>query len=222
MTTGARETGTTSLARALWAANADLAHAARVHPFVRGLGLGTLPLAAFRAYVAQDAYFLDGFVRAYALALAKCPDWDGLRELVALLTGALDELGLHAGYAQRWGIDLGIVTPDPATLAYTDFLLATAALGSVGETCAAMAPCMRLYAFLGQSLASQGAAYNPYHEWVQTYAATSFETLAATLERLVDRYADETVRVRDVYRRAMRLEIAFFDAHTPASNGDES
>jgi thiaminase/transcriptional activator TenA len=99
------------------------------------------------------------------------------------------------------------------TLAYTDFLLKTAAFGSVGETCATMTPCMRLYAYLGQSLAADGVDDgNPYADWIHTYGAPGFEALATTLERLLDRYGDEG-RGRTPYRRAMQLELAFFDAH---------
>jgi thiaminase/transcriptional activator TenA len=200
-----------SLASALWAANADLAAATLAHPFVRGLGDGTLPRPGFQAYVLQDAYFLEAFARAYALALARCPDQAGIWSFFELLAGVQEELRLHAAYAERWGVDPTSAAPGPATVAYTDFLLATAALASVGETCAAMTPCMRLYAYLGQSLASRAAG--PYQEWVDTYAAPAFDALAATLESLLDRYATDTPAVRAAYRRAMELELAFFEAH---------
>jgi thiaminase (transcriptional activator TenA) len=200
------------LSARLWHDNQDLARAAREHPFVQGIGGGTLPTANFSAFVAQDAYFLDAFARAYALGLAHAPDRDGLFQFAQLLNGVLDELKLHNTYAARWGIDLPEVVPMPATLAYTNFLLETAALQSVGETCAAMTPCMRLYAFLGQSLIAAGISTdNPYTEWVQTYAASEFDALAQTLERMLDAYAGEE-QARDPYRRAMQLELAFFDA----------
>ena len=59
-----------SLAKSLWVENADVARAALEHRFVRGLGNGDLPLGSFQKYVAQDAFFLEAFARAYALALA--------------------------------------------------------------------------------------------------------------------------------------------------------
>jgi thiaminase/transcriptional activator TenA len=196
----------------LWADNADLARAALEHGFVRGVADGTLPRAAFQGYILQDAFFLEAFARAYALALARCPDREGLGEFFSLLSGVLDELRLHRTYAASWGVKVADTVPGLATLAYTDFLLATAALGSVGETCAAMTPCMRLYAYLGQSLTLSAIGANPYSEWINTYAAPEFDALAAKLEALLDRYASDSPRLRSIYRRAMALEVAFFDA----------
>ncbi|MGY1666878.1 TenA family protein [Geodermatophilus sp. SYSU D00696] len=199
-----------TLAARLWADSADLAAAALRHPFVTGTADGTLPRGRFAGYVAQDAFFLEAFARAYALGVAHSRDRATLEAFADLLAGVREELRLHDGYAARWGIDLSAVEPAPATLAYTDFLLATAAVGDVGEVCAAMTPCMRLYAHLGQSLA--GSATGPYREWVDTYADPGFAELAATLEALLDRLAADTPAVRRAYRRAMELELGFFDA----------
>jgi thiaminase/transcriptional activator TenA len=200
-----------SLSLSLWAANADLADAALHHRFVRGIADGSLPRETFVGYVAQDAFFLECFVRGYALGVARSPDRKTLDAFADLLRGAREELHLHAVYAERWGVDLASVEPAPATLAYTDFLLATASLGGVGLICAAMTPCMRLYAHLGQQLAAEGVA-GRYEEWVTTYADPAFESLAARLEALLDEHAADTTDVRMTYRRAMRLEVDFFAA----------
>ena len=199
-----------SLSADLWAANADLAAEASAHPFVTGIADGTLPRERFAGYVVQDAFFLESFLRAYALGIAHSPDRATLDVFADLLAGVREELRLHDGYVARWGIDLAVVEPLPATLAYTDFLLATASLGGVGLTCAAMIPCMRLYAHLGQSLSADSAG--AYAEWVTTYADPAFEELAATLEWLLDDCADDLPQVRAAYRRAMHLEVGFFDA----------
>ncbi|SDD39365.1 thiaminase (transcriptional activator TenA) [Geodermatophilus telluris] len=198
-----------SLSAELWGGSADLAAAALEHPFVTGIADGTLPRERFAGYVAQDAFFLEAFARAYALGVAHSRDRATLEAFADLLAGVRDELRLHDGYAARWGIDLAGVEPTPATSAYTEFLLATAALGDVGETCAAMTPCMRLYAHLGQGLVPR--ATGPYREWVDTYADPAFAELAATLEALLDRLAAGTPAVRRAYRRAMELELGFFD-----------
>ncbi len=44
------------------------------HPFVRGIGDGTLPLDCFRHYVLNDAYYLSQFARVQALGAAKAGD----------------------------------------------------------------------------------------------------------------------------------------------------
>jgi len=197
----------TGLAARLWAANADLAGAARHGAFVQGVADGTLPRPAFARYVAQDAHFLLAFARAYALALAAAPDARTVLAFADLVAGVRDELGLHAAYAARWGADPA--PPDAATFAYTDFLLATAATAGLGTTCAAMSPCMRLYAHLGALL--EGTT-GPYAEWVATYADAGFAALARRLEDLLDEHGDDGPAVSAAYRRAMRLEVAFFDA----------
>lgn len=195
----------------MWEENRELAEACLRHPFVQGIASGALERSRFCFYVAQDAYFLEAFARAYALAMAKCPDREGLGAWKELLDGVLRELELHAGYAHTWGIDL-TPRPAPATEAYTDFLLRVAALDPVGNIAAAMTPCMRLYAYLGQSLEPVARPDSPYLDWVRTYASPDFEALAGRLEELLDRYGGEEARLRELYRRAMELEHAFFEA----------
>lgn len=198
-----------TLSAALWSDNADVAADVLAHSFVRGIGDGTLSKEAFAGYIAQDAFFLESFARAYALALARSTDTSTLLTLADLLAGVRQELGLHASYAGTWGIDMAGVQPLPATLAYTEFLLATAATQDLGVIFAAMTPCMRLYAWLGASLDADTAG--SYAQWVQTYADPEFEATALALERLLDEQAD-TQPVRTAYRRAMQLELAFFEA----------
>jgi thiaminase (transcriptional activator TenA) len=199
-----------TLSAALWSDNADVAAAVLAHPFVRGIGDGSLPRERFAGYLAQDAFFLESFARAYALALARSPDTTTLLTLADLLAGVRQELGLHASYAASWGIDLAGVVPLSATTAYTDFLLATACTQELGVVYAAMTPCMRLYAWLGASLDADAAG--PYAQWVRTYADPGFEEIARSLERLLDEQAGDTTAVRSAYRRAMHLELAFFEA----------
>jgi len=202
-----------SLAKKLWAENEDLVQVALAHPFVQGLRTGTLPREIFQRYIAQDAFFLDAFARSYALALAHSPDQQGIHDFFELLAGVLEELRLHTGYAEKWGVSLSNVTSDSATLDYTNYLLGTAFLRGTGETCAAMTPCMRLYAFLGQSLAAETEnSDHQYMEWIRAYSSPKFEVLATRLESLLDHYALDSDAVHIAYRRAMTLEVAFFGA----------
>lgn len=198
-----------TLSAQLWSENADVAADVLAHPFVRGIGNGSLPRELFAGYLAQDAFFLESFARAYALALTRSPDTATLLTLAGLLDGVRQELGLHASYAASWGIEMAGVEPLPATLAYTEFLLATASTQDLGVIYAAMTPCMRLYAWLGAELDADEAG--PYAQWVQTYADPGFGEIACSLERLLDE-AGDIPGVHVAYQRAMRLELAFFEA----------
>ena len=201
-----------SLSRVLWQANTDLAQVCLDQPFVQGIGDGSLPHPRFAGYIGQDAFYLQAFARAYAIAAAKAPDWIGFRELHELAGGVLQELELHEGVATTWGLDLEQITPGPTTRRYIDFLLATAWSQEIGVTVAAMTPCMRLYAWIGQQLAGQQRAPHAYSDWVQTYGSADFEQLAVRLERLLDRYAQDNPTVADAYRYAMHCERDFFQA----------
>jgi thiaminase (transcriptional activator TenA) len=194
----------------LWQDNADLARACLQHAFVRGIARGDLARDSFVFYVEQDAFFLASFARAYALAFAKAPAMAAMEEIRALLDGVFEELRLHREYARRWGARLD---PDPsrATLAYTDFLLRVAWSEPLDHILAAMTPCMRLYAYLGQQLAPDTVADSPYREWVETYGDAAFDTLARRVEALLDAHDDGSDAVAQHYRTAMAREYDFFD-----------
>ncbi|MBW4688477.1 MAG: TenA family protein [Komarekiella atlantica HA4396-MV6] len=201
-----------SLSSELWTANQDLAKACLEHPFVQGIADGTLEQSKFAYYVGQDAFFLEAFARAYSIAAAKAPDWIGFTTFHNLADGVLAELRLHEGYAAQWGVNLHAVEPGAATRRYTDFLLATAWGGDVGVTAAAMSPCMRLYAFLGEQLASGGIPNHQYADWIRTYSSADFQPLAQQLESLVDNYATSKALTHSTYRYAMLCEHDFFQA----------
>lgn len=122
----------------------------------------------------------------------------------ALLSSVLDELRLHGGFAERWGVPKKTLErgPLPATDAYTSFLTGVAAdpRSTPGDVLAAMAPCLRLYAWLGASLkGALGAARragalpspggvdsNPYAEWIETYSGREYGAMVAVGEQLLD------------------------------------
>ena len=201
-----------TLSTDLWQANHDLAQACLLHPFVQGLADGSLSRERFAYYVGQDVFFLKAFARAYSIAGAKAPDWEGFGALHALADGVLEELKLHDKYAAGWGVNVINAEPGTTTRRYTDFLLATTWAYDTSIAVVAMSPCMRLYAYLGQQLAKQNPSEHQYIDWIRTYSSQDIEDLAQQLEHLVDRYASDTELVRATYRYAMECERDFFQA----------
>ncbi|WP_126146580.1 TenA family protein [Synechococcus elongatus] len=200
-----------SLADRLWQQNQALVAEIRVHPFVVALVKGSLPLANFQTYIGQDAFFLEAFARAYSIAAAKSANQQDFKQFHQLADGVLAELKLHASLATRWQIDLRSVQPNPATRRYVDFLTAIAWSQPLGAIAAAMVPCMRLYADLGQFWSQRGYAPQPYGEWVETYADPAFDSLAQQLEALLDRHGTEAIAA-EPYTYALTCERDFFSA----------
>jgi thiaminase/transcriptional activator TenA len=191
------------------------------HPFVRGIGDGTVDVERFKRWLRQDYLFLVEYCRVFALAAARSPDLATLRRFADLLQAtAVTEMDLHRAYAAGFGITAEELEAEPmadVTRGYTDFLLRRAALGDFAELAAALLPCMWGYSEIGQRLAERGRpADERCAAWIDAYADPEFAELAAWCRDLVDRQAaDAGPAVRDRMREAFlvssRYELAFWD-----------
>ena len=203
------------ISNTLWESNYELALLSLKSKFVQGLKNGNLPKMIFQEYVAQDYFFLESFSRAYGLAVSKSKDKNSKKVLSQLLEGVSEELILHETYAKEWDIDLTNNFIKPATQNYTDFLDEVSKKQSAVEIMFAMTPCMRLYSWIGKSLSNK-VLNNPYKEWIITYSDESFNNLAKSLENLIDK-SKGTYNINKanfLYKRAMELELEFFNAYS--------
>ena len=201
------------------------------HPFVQGIGDGTLSEAAFRHYLGQDYLFLIHFARAYGLAAYKSTDLDDLRQAAAAMAAILDvEMGLHIDYCAGWGLDeaaMRAMPEDTATMAYTRYVLAAGSAGDLLDLHVALAPCIVGYAEIGARLAADPTTVrtgNPYADWIDMYAGDDYQAVAAGEIALLDRL--DTTRggpgrrpdlVR-IFRQATRLEAAFWQMGLEAAD----
>lgn len=206
-------------------------------PFVVSLASGKLKLDAFRHYIAQDVYFLKAFAQAYELAEECADDDDAKIGIHKLRKNVVEELKMHNSFIQEWeAAPAKESTLNPATLKYTEFLLATAsgkvegvkAPGKLATpfektkvaayTLGAMTPCMRLYAFLGkelQALLDESESTHPYKKWIDNYYSDGFQASALQTEDLLDKLSvsltgEELDIIEKLYHQAMKLELDFF------------
>jgi len=225
---GAVETGragkrlTVALFERLRADAADAWRAYVDHPFVRGLGDGTLPRDCFRHYLVQDYLFLIQFARAYALAAYKATDLDALRHKAEAVNAILDEMTLHVRLAAEWGeseADLADAVEAQATVAYTRFVLDAGMQGDLLDLMTALAPCVVGYGEIGKALAEQPgalAAGNPYRGWIEEYAGPGYQEVAEAARAELDRLAAYGLtearypRLLGLFRQATRLETDFW------------
>jgi len=191
------------------------------HPFVLGMGDGSLPVERFAHWVRQDYRFLVEYCRLFGLAAARAPDLETLTRFADLLQAtARTEMDLHRAYAREFGI-----TPDelerepmaPTTRAYTDFLLRVAATGDFAELAAGLLPCMWGFAEVGQALRARGLPAEPrYAKWIAMYADPAFGELADWCRGLVDRLAADAGeagrrRMAEAFLTSSRYEYLFWE-----------
>lgn len=207
----------------LKAATDDTWRAYTEHAFVRGLGDGTLPKAAFERYLVQDYLFLIHFARAYALAVYKGRTLDEMRAAHEGLKAILDvEMGLHVRLCGEWGIDAATLEAAPEaseTMAYTRYVLETGLRGDLLDLHVALAPCVIGYAEIGSSLARAPlgtSPENPYRAWIAEYSGAPYQAVAAAARDTLDRLAARGLtdarfpELVTVFRQATRLEIDFW------------
>ena len=203
-----------SLAEPIWEAQ----HA---HPFVRGIGDGTIDLDRFAFWIRQDYLYLIEYCRLFGLAAARAPDLATLTRFAELLqTTATGEMSLHRAFCKEFGFseaDLEGEHMAPTTRGYTDFLLRVAALGDFAELAAALLPCMWGYSEIGRRLFENGLPEEPRcREWIETYAAPEFAALADWCRGLVDRLGDGVSaegrrRMEETFLTSSRYEYAFWE-----------
>ena len=192
------------------------------HSFVRQLGDGTLPTAAFRRYLTQDYLFLIHFARAYGLAAYKSRSLVDIREAAAGLSAIADsEMRLHVSYCEDWGITEDVMAAEPEaqeTMAYTRYVLEAGMAGDLLDLYVALAPCIVGYGEIGSMLhGSHKLESNPYKAWIDMYASDDYQSGARRVVNHMDRLMKSRggegrfEALAGTFREATRLEAAFWD-----------
>lgn len=192
------------------------------HPFVLGIGDGTLRGDRFRHFMVQDYLFLIDYARALATGGAKARDADDMAWFASATDYILNtEMDLHRSYCASIGIstdELERARPTPTTYAYTGYLLRVATLSTVPELMAALVPCVWGYWQVGERLKAAGKpSVTEYAEWIETYAGPENAEVAESARNLCDRLAanasdQERQSMREAYVTCWLWERAFWQA----------
>ncbi|MGN2640774.1 TenA family protein [Nocardia takedensis] len=179
------------------------------HPTVAGIASGALPEAVFRSWLEQDYLFLLDYVRVFSRLAWQAPAGH-LGDLVDLAHATFhDELDLHRSLAAEFGADLAGAVKGAPCVAYTTFLLESAA--DYADGLAALYPCMWGYSSLGAILAENPPADPRYRRWIDTYADPGFAKLTERCAQMLDEAATDPRRARTLFLEGMRHEYAFWD-----------
>jgi thiaminase/transcriptional activator TenA len=204
----------------LWQSIESIYSAILQHPFIRGLGDGSLDRECFKFYAVQDALYLREFGRALAVAAAHAPQDDWMVMFAEHAANAVKvERALHEGFFQQWGMtpaEVAATPPAPSNLAYTSYLMAVAYRGKFHETIAALLPCYWIYWEVGKALERMGSPEPLFQRWIGTYASADFGSVVTGVLRAADATAagvsaDDREAMRRHFVTTSRYEWMFWD-----------
>ena len=212
----------TSVSTRLHNAAAPVWEACLRHPFVTGIGDGTLDMEKFRYFMLQDYLYLFDYARVFALGVVKARDPELMRVFAANVDAILGgEMKIHRAYMKRLDIteeQVFSVKPALANLSYTNYMLSVAQTGGPMEIVASILACSWSYAEIGQALAAiPGAAEHPFYgEWIRGYASEEYAATNQALIELMDSLAadageEQLAYLTDVFVNCSRYELGFWD-----------
>ena len=192
------------------------------HPFVVGLGNGTLPEKKFKYYILQDGRFLGDLARVFAISAKKAPDADSTIRFAKLVEETLAvERALHENYGKRWRLSpkqMSAVPLAPTNYAYTRHMLHVAENGTALDATVVALPCAWIYCVVGRHLLRKGmpGKSHPYRDWLMLYASPEFAAVGRWMRMKVDAWAksvtdSERDRLEGTFLISSRYEWMFWE-----------
>jgi len=205
-----------NLTNELWQTTLPIYQKILEHPFNKELAEGTLSEKRFIFYMAQDSYYLVHFSRTLALIASRSTSASLIQKFLNFsLQAVCAERELHDKFLPP-DYSLDKVNPPPSCLAYTHYLLATAATASFEEAVAAVLPCFWIYRELGSTLAKKCSKNNPYERWIKTYSSIEFcdatNEAINVLDNLTENCsADLLSKIKKAFEKSTIFEWYFWD-----------
>ena len=204
--------------------NFDLWKLANVdHPFVKGLGDGSLPLDKFQYYLKQDYIFLFYYCKVLALASSKSNTENIMSKWVSLLDETLNsEMNLHRNFCKDFGIseeELENTNAVSSTRDYTNFLLKNAENNSIDSIAISLLPCQWGYSEIGKGLFKK-SSLNPdtfHYKWIESYNSQEYQevtdwliTFVNSIGKNIDK--DNVEIFSELFKRGIEFEIDFWES----------
>ncbi|HXX38322.1 MAG TPA: thiaminase II [bacterium] len=201
---------------------AGLRERIQTHPFVLGLGDGTLPGDRYQFYLRQDYRFLVEYCRVLALGVARADDLATAARLADVLNLTLNtEMDLHRETCWAAGVAPEVLEdtrPAPATVAYTNHLRLVAETMDLAAILAAVLPCAHGYWEVARRLRAAGLPeHQPlYANWIRMYTSEEYAAMAQWMagafdDLTADLPLSREPALRDVFLASQRHEYLFWE-----------
>ncbi|MFF4414141.1 TenA family protein [Streptosporangium sp. NPDC001559] len=197
------------------------------HPFAASITRGLTPEEAMRRYLVQDFQFVDSFTALLGAAVAAADTFESRVPFGRFLgeTATTEEKTYFHRALAALGASEAELTAPPLEPVTADFrALMDEARRSLDYPAILAVLCVAEWSYLGwASLAEEPLPGGPggpgsfvHREWIELHEGPAFRAWVAFLRGELDRLgpalpAGEQARVLDVFRRAVRLELRFFD-----------
>lgn len=192
------------------------------HPFVQGLGDGSLSHDRFAHFMVQDHKYLSMYARVFALGVVKSECDRDAREFASFITSTFQaEQSLHDEYLGQLGISPEEVERTPMSLAnnaYTSYMMNVALREGSAEIMAAVTACSWSYKYIGDKLEARENATSDefYAKWRHTYSSEWYRASndhdIEMLDRLSADYTPERVaRLERIVLDCSEFEYRFWD-----------
>lgn len=195
--------------------------AAVTHRFVRELGAGTLDHTVMRRYLVQDYQFLDAFVALLGAAIHAAPALPQRLPLGRFLGMVVSE---ENTYFQRSFDALEVPAAERSapmlaapTGGFQALMREAASSGRYGAMLAVLTVAEWVYLSWAVPLAGRDPGWFVFREWIELHSGAGFEAWVGFLRDELDAAheaadAAERAEIAALFRRAVALERAFFDA----------
>lgn len=200
----------------LWQAILPIYQQILRHPFNAELAEGTLDEKRFIFYMEQDSYYLINFSRALAFIAGRALSSKTIHQFLNFSLGALvAERELHASFLPS-NYNYDRIEPSPSCMAYTQYLISTAATAPLEEAMAAVLPCFWIYRDVGRNIVTYCMHANPYARWIETYSSQEFsdgtDQAISLLDELASHCSIETLeRMKKAFEYSSLFEWHFWD-----------
>jgi thiaminase/transcriptional activator TenA len=185
-------------------------------PFNQELANGSLPLAKFIFYLAQDALYLTAFSEALVLTAGKLPHAHQTELFMQFSENAIKaERTLHCNILKKHQIADHLREPSPFCSKYINYLFKMANTAAVEEAVASLLPCFWVYQQVGQNVLAKKIENNPYQSWIDFYLNPEFNTsvdLAITTINELGNTASARTKAKMItaFKYATQLEQHFW------------
>lgn len=193
------------------------------HPFVKGIGEGTLDKEKFKNYLIQDYLYLKDYAKVFAMGLVKARTMKEMKFYHDSIKGVLDdETAVHVNYLKGFGLSTEKVEKykvELTTVSYTSYMLGIALKGDSKDIAMTIMPCTWSYYYIGKHLYEKYKDIleeNFYSPWIKEYASEEFrqctEAWIDYINEICENISeDEKERLKDIFIKSSLYELEFWN-----------